>query len=320
MWIFLLGCTSLGPIELCTSTGIWDLSTSEVYTSIQDAMESRVEDICLGPGTYAMPCGQFEDTPIRISGAGNELTELRSSDCPQAHFNAEGDYLLEDVAITGAGFFIDMSPWGHAQLNDVLVRDLNLDARPPESGWDDVIILAGDVDIDGLEVRDSVLPSGFFSMGYSGGTVQDLWVHDNLDRSSSSFEFDGIDLDGVRIEGNPRSDPTQNTYMLYLDNSTLRDLSFGDNADAHVWVNNHTTISEAHFFDSPGESGRLFHVESGSSLTLNATEVIQSGGVNLSRDATLFLQNTELPDLECPILCSETCLAPAAEVICPGPF
>lgn len=315
MWILLLGCTSVGPLEPCTSTGIWDLSTSEVYTSIQDAMESKVEDICLGPGTYAMPCGQFEDTPIRISGAGNELTELRSSDCPQTHFGAPGDYLLEDVAITGAGLYIDLVASGHAQVNDVLVRDLNR-SEVPQSGWGDTIVMWGDVDVDGLEIRDSVLPSDFFSLGSTGSTLRDLWVHDNHDRFYNSFYFDRVELDGVRIEDNPRTDPTQSTYMLYLNDSTLRDLSFGNNGDAHFWVNNNSTVSQANIFDSPGESGHLFSVESGSSLVLSAAQMINSGGVILRRDSTLFLEDTDFPDLDCPISCNEVCLPPAEQVDC----
>ncbi|MFT5587196.1 MAG: hypothetical protein ACI9VR_004804, partial [Cognaticolwellia sp.] len=111
--------------------------------------------------------------------------------------------------------------------------------------------------------------------------------------------------------------PTQSTFMLYLNDSTLRDLSFGNNGDAHFWVNNSSTVSQANIFDSPGESGRLFSVESGSSLALSAAQMINSGGVILRPDSTLFLQDTEFPDLDCPILCNETCLPPAEQVECP---
>lgn len=310
MWILALACTSAGPLDPCTQTGIWDLSTGEAYPSFAWALEHEAEDICLGPGAYALPCGDFDQQPLRITGAGAEQTELRGVDCTERYFNGTGDYLLQDLSITTSSLFIQPRN-GRVEVRDVVVRDLveAQDSIPR-------MVLWGQVDIDGLEIRDAVLPNSYLNVVGYGSTVQDLWVHDTVQNGHYTLEFIGIALQDLRVEDNTQwASDSGSTFMFALD-TWMQQVHFANNGSGELRLAGEVALSEAVFQDAVGEEGHLLTLKEDSTLRLSAAEFLRSGGVSMGSGSTLLLSDTDFQDLDCPILCKGSCLEPAAEVTC----
>ena len=298
-------------MDPCASTGIWDATTGLAYGSVERALISGVEDICLGPGTYAMPCGTFEDAPVRITGAGSELTELQSAGCFETAFIAEGAHLLQDLAMSTAQLRIQPGYPGSVEVRDVVVRDLQAATNPPES-----LTLWGLVDVDGLEVRDSALPYSFLTVVGFGSTVGNLWVHDNHDRSAHGLAFQGIELEDVRIEDNAQTDPSQGRQLIRLGESSVRNMRLSNNV-GEFDLDGQVFLSDLAIEAAAVSEGYSITILSGSLVSMTAAQLSLSGGVGMASDSTLLLQDVEFVDQECPILCGGACLAPAERISCP---
>ncbi|MFT5587195.1 MAG: hypothetical protein ACI9VR_004803 [Cognaticolwellia sp.] len=310
-WMLLLACAEVDPMDPCASTGIWDASTGLAYGSVERALSSGVEDLCLGPGTYAMPCGTFEDSPVRITGAGAELTELQDAGCLGTEFMAEGPHLLQDLALSSAQLRIQPAYPGTVEVRDVVVRDLQ-----PIANAQDRVILWGLVDVDGLEVRDSALPYSFLTIVGFGSTVKNLWVHDNHDRSATGLEFQGIELEDVRIEDNAQTDPSQGKQLIRLGESSVRNMRFSNNV-GELELDGQVFLSDLAVEAATTSEGHSINILSGSVVSMTAAQLTRSGGVSMDSGSTLLLKDAEFADQECPIRCGGVCLAPAERVSCP---
>lgn len=309
MWILWLACSS-SPMEPCTTTGVWDLSTDEANPSIEWALSHGAEDICLGPGAYALPCGDFDQQPLRITGAGAEQTELRGASCNQRYFNGAGDYLLQDLSITTDTLFIQPSS-GRVEIRDVVIRDLG-EPQTSTAG----VILWGLVDIDGLEIRDAVLPNGYLTIVGQGSTVRDLWVHDNTQYEHHTMEFTGVAFEDLRVEDNIQGELASGNTFMQLSDAQVDGLHFANNGTGELLVDGQVSLSETLFQDSAGEDGQVIQTLSDTTLRVDAADFSRSGGISMARDSTLLLSDTDFQGLDCPVLCSEACLEPAAEVNC----